>query len=205
MPEFAEPLSDRYLAALSYAADLHRTQVRKGSSVPYLTHLMSVSSLVWEDGGDEDAAIAALLHDAVEDQGGLPVLEEIRSRFGERVASIVAACSDSGLSPDEVPGVKRPWLERKTEYLARLEEETDEAVLLVSAADKLHNCRSLLRSLRRSGPSAFEPFSAPPDGVVWYYRSCSLILARKFRSSASVLELSRVVPDLELYLPPSTE
>ncbi len=125
-------LNERFDQALNYAIQLHADQLRKGSGVPYLAHLLSVTALVLEDGGSEDEAIAALLHDAVEDQGGLATLEEIRSKFGTHVADIVAGCTDSFEDP------RPPWKQRKDRYLQHLAQATPE-VRRVSLADKLHN------------------------------------------------------------------
>ncbi|MFM8322898.1 MAG: HD domain-containing protein [Chloroflexota bacterium] len=165
------PLSPRFDEALLYASRLHRDQLRKGSQVPYLAHLMGVSALVIEDGGDEDQAIAGLLHDAVEDQGGQPTLDEIRRRFGERVAFIVAGCTDSFESP------KPPWRERKERYLAHLRQAPPD-VRRVSLADKLYNARAILDDLLRSGEQVWERFRGGKDGSLWYYRT----LAEEFRS-----------------------
>src|SRR5919198_6077156 len=140
-------LSSRFGEAAEYAIEVHRGQVRKGNDVPYVAHLFAVASMVLEDGADEDVAIAALLHDAAEDQGGEGRLRDIRDRFGGRVAQIVEACSDTLASP------KPPWKERKEAYLKRLANEDDRGVLLVSLADKLHNARSLLRDLNTLGDS----------------------------------------------------
>jgi (p)ppGpp synthase/HD superfamily hydrolase len=158
------PLGQRFDDALVYAVDLHRGQPRKGRDVPYASHLLGVTSLVIEEGGTEDQAIAALLHDAVEDQGGLQTLLEIRARFGDHVGDIVEACTDSFEQP------KPPWRERKEAYLAHLPEAPRDA-LLVSVADKVHNARSILIDLRSEGPAVFERFKAGRDGVLWYYRT----------------------------------
>src|SRR6516225_1975373 len=130
-------LNQRFNLAFELASGLHHTQTRKGTPVPYIGHLMAVCALVLEAGGDEDQAIAALLHDAVEDQGGLPTLETIRRLFGQRVADTVEACSDSTSSD---PKDKLPWRQRKESYLQHLPTATPD-VVLVSAADKLHNAR----------------------------------------------------------------
>jgi (p)ppGpp synthase/HD superfamily hydrolase len=192
-------LSSRFDDALTYASRLHARQVRKGTRIPYVSHLLSVAALVLEHGGDEDQAIAGLLHDAVEDQGGQPRLEEIRQRFGERVAGIVEACSDS----DEAdPTKKVSWRERKERYLEHLREAPPE-VLLVSAADKLHNARAILADYRTVGESLWSRFSPGRhdvrdgrDAVLWYYRA----LVEIFLSSgpaALAEELARVVDELE--------
>ena len=147
-------LSQRFDAAFKLASDLHRTQTRKSTQIPYLSHLMAVSALVLENGGSEDEAIAGLLHDAVEDQGGPATLELIRQEFGDVVAEMVSALSDT----DEIP--KPPWGARKEAYLRHLEDATP-AVLRVSAADKLHNVRSILRDYAVFGEDLWNRFSGP--------------------------------------------
>ncbi len=171
------------------AARLHAGQVRKGTEIPYISHLLGVASLVFEYGGDEDTAIAGLLHDAVEDQGGAATLERIREEFGERVAGIVGACTDSMTEP------KPPWRERKQAYLARIPGKSY-AARLVSAADKLYNARSILRDYRSLGESVWDRFKGGRDGVLWYYRS--LVDALKQEGPEDLaLELDRVVLELE--------
>lgn len=156
-------LSDRFVEGFAFAFELHRAQRRKGSGVPYVSHLMGVSALVLEFGGDEDLAIAGLLHDAVEDQGGAPTLAEIRRRFGDRVAAVVAGCTDA----DTIP--KPPWRERKERYLAHLETAHPD-VRLVSCCDKIHNARTILEDFRALGDEVFERFSQPKKSTLWYYR-----------------------------------
>jgi len=173
--------------AFTYALALHGAQVRKGGPVPYVSHLLAVASIVIEDGGDEDQVVSALLHDAVEDQGGEPRLEDIVHRFGERVAEIVRACSDS---LNEDPRDKAPWADRKAAYLARLAEESDEGILRVSLGDKLHNARAIA-SDAAADPGAWGRFNAPPDRIAAYYRACHEVLARR-------LPRSRFLPDLAL-------
>jgi (p)ppGpp synthase/HD superfamily hydrolase len=175
--------------ALAYATEVHAGQSRKGTSVPYVSHVLAVCALVLEDGGGEDEAIAALLHDAVEDGGGQPVLDEIRRRFGDRVAEIVWACSDT----DETP--KPPWKERKARYIAHVRAAGPDA-RRVSCADKLHNARSILRDYRALGERLWDRFNAPPEDQLWYYRA----LLEAFRQpdrSPLVDELERVVSELE--------
>lgn len=157
-------LTARYDEALAYASALHRTQLRKGTNIPYLSHLLSVSALVMEHGGSEDQAIAALLHDAPEDQGGRATLEEIRDRFGEKVAKIVAECTDCWTRP------KPPWRERKKAYLSKLPHK-DPDTLLVALADKVHNSRTIRANYRMVGDKIWERFSGGKDGTLWYYRS----------------------------------
>ncbi|HEY7246990.1 MAG TPA: HD domain-containing protein [Xanthobacteraceae bacterium] len=170
-------LTDRFDRALLYATHVHGGQVRKGTSTPYVAHLLAVSATVLEYGGDEDLAIAALLHDSVEDQGGKGRLEDVRNRFGDRVAGVVAACSDS-LADTAKGERKADWQKRKEAYLAHLD-TADEDVLRVSLADKVHNARAILRDLRKPdvGESIWSRFSQPRERMIWYYRA----LAEKFR------------------------
>jgi (p)ppGpp synthase/HD superfamily hydrolase len=160
-------LTQRFNDALVFAAELHATQTRKGpDQIPYVSHLLGVASLVIEAGGDEDMAIAALLHDAVEDQGGYETLDRIRERFGERVAHIVEGCTD------DFSGHNRtPWCERKVRYIKHLREEADEEVRIVSLADKVHNARTILLDFIEHGDSVFHRFRGHKDGSMWYYRS----------------------------------
>ena len=156
----------RLAGALAAAERLHAGHKRKGTQVPYVSHLLAVAGLVLEGGGDEDAVVAALLHDAVEDAGGPPTLEAIRSEFGERVAAIVAACSDT----DEDP--KPPWRERKAAYLRHLRDDAlPDGALLVSLADKLHNARAIVADLREHGDALWARFNErDPAAQLWYYR-----------------------------------
>lgn len=158
------PLGPRFLRAFLFAAEKHRGQPRKASTIPYIAHLMGVASLVLEAGGGEDLAIAALLHDVVEDCGGAPMLKEVRRRFGARVARIVEGCTDADVYP------KPPWRERKEKYIARLCGE-DADTRLVSAADKLNNVRSILSDYRSIGESVWSRFNGGRDGTLWYYRT----------------------------------
>ena len=182
-------LTKRFDEAFLFAHELHGRQVRKGTQVPYIAHLMSVAALVIEDGGDEDQAIAALLHDAAEDQGGLETLEEIRTRFGDTVSAIVRGCSDTFANP------KPPWRARKDAYLHHLETASP-AVRRVSLADKLHNARTLLSDLRIDGISTFERFRGGKEGTLWYYHSLVNIF-EKTSESPMVYELAQVVDELE--------
>jgi (p)ppGpp synthase/HD superfamily hydrolase len=189
-PSFNQPrLTPRFEEALVYATRLHARQKRKGTEIPYVTHLMSVAALVLEDGGGEDEAIAALLHDAVEDQGGKATREEIRRRFGDRVAHIVDGCTDA----DGIP--KPPWQERKERYIEHVRHAPPE-VRRVSVADKLHNARTILADFRQDGGTVWARFSGGKEGTLWYYRT----LAQVFREAGSgfmVEELNRVVSELE--------
>lgn len=161
-------LSERFLEAFAMAYKLHNHQTRKGSNTPYVSHLMAVSSLVLENGGSENQAIAALLHDAVEDQGGWDTLKEIKDRFGDEVANLVDGCTDAYTHP------KPPWKERKVTYLEKLRTAPD-SVVLISLSDKVHNARSILHDLQRMGESVWDKFSGGKNGTLWYYQSLANI------------------------------
>jgi len=177
-------LTARYRDALALAFELHQHQARKGSGVPYVAHVLGVSSLVLEHGGDEDEAIAALLHDAVEDQGGAATLARIADAFGARVAEIVRGCSDSMGEP------KPPWRERKEQYLAHLV-SASASIRLVSSCDKLYNARTILADLRAGSP-VWERFTGGRDGSLWYYGA----LAAELAGTSVGDELGRVVAEL---------
>jgi (p)ppGpp synthase/HD superfamily hydrolase len=189
------PLSERFDEALLFASRHHRDQLRKGSRVPYMTHLMSVSALVMEHGGSEDQAIAALLHDAVEDapagQGGA-VLADIGSRFGDVVAAIVRACSD-GL--DESGNRSGSWPERKRPYVAGLAHKTLDA-LLVTAADKTHNGLCIAADVRRYGPDFWSTFNASRDELLWYYTSVERAVAERLPGHSIAAALRQAVDEL---------
>ena len=155
-------LTERFQSALAFATELHRHQRRKGTSIPYVSHLLGVASIALEIGADEDQAIAALLHDAVEDQGGAACLEEIRNRYGDRVAGIVSDCTDADVEP------KPPWRGRKEAYIASLAHKPKDS-LLVSLADKTHNARAILDDLVVHGPALWQRFTGGRDGSLWYY------------------------------------
>ncbi len=182
-------LSSRFREALGLAAFLHADQWRKGTDIPYVAHLLAVSSLVLEHGGSEDAAIAGLLHDSVEDQGGRTVLEQIASRFGPSVAAIVEACSDSTETP------KPPWRARKERYIAHLAGVTRET-LLVSLADKLHNARSILSDYRQIGEVLWERFQGGKDGTLWYYNALLVAFEERDEHGRLVEQFRRVVMEL---------
>ena len=178
-------LSGRFDDAFRYAHEVHASQQRKGTNAPYIAHLMGVASIVLDDGGSEDEAIAALLHDAAEDHGGRPRLEDIRRRFGDAVARIVEDCTDSWDT------AKRPWAERKQAYIQHAR-TLPPSSLRVSAADKVHNSYAILRDLRNSGETVWERFNAAADDVVSYYEH----LVRSFREAGSsplADELDRIV------------
>lgn len=201
-----KPLKPPYLGprlqrAFRYAAEKHAGQTRKQSAVPYLSHLMAVAALVLEAGGDEDMAIAALLHDVVEDCGGMPRLREIRKKFGARVAKIVEGCTDSFGEP------KPEWVERKKDYLREVK-HADVETRLVSASDKLHNVRTILADYRQDGEAIWAKFSGKKEGTLWYYRALSDEYRRR-NPNRITRELDLAVAELERMVgkrpPPSKE
>ena len=182
-------LTRRFDDALLYAHAAHASQSRKGTGVPYIGHLLGVASIVIDDGGSEDEAIAALLHDAAEDAGGRERLADIRSHFGPVVAKIVEDCTDSFKTP------KEPWAERKQKYVKHAR-TLDASSLRVSAADKVHNSYAILRDLRNVGEKVWDRFSAGPDDVLAYYQG----LVRSYREAGGsklVDELERIVRGIE--------
>ncbi|NHC33144.1 HD domain-containing protein [Scytonema millei] len=182
-------LSSRFTEALTYATELHANQVRKSSGVPYISHLLGVTSIALEYGANEDEAIAALLHDAIEDQGGAATREEIRRRFGNTVTDIVDACTDAEIIP------KPPWKQRKEAYIATIPQASP-SIILVSAADKLHNARSILKDYRTLGETVWQRFKGGKDGTLWYYRAVVEAFIAKGKTPI-VTELERVVAELE--------
>lgn len=183
-------LSERFSEALTYATHLHSKQTRKGSGVPYIAHLLGVASIALEYGANEEEAIAALLHDAIEDQGGDATRQEIRRRFGDTVTAIVDGCTDSETIP------KPPWRERKEAYIAHISSASP-SVLLVSCADKLYNARSILQDYRIVGEEIWQRFTGGKIGTLWYYKA--LVKAfRQVKITPLVAELERVVVELEL-------
>jgi (p)ppGpp synthase/HD superfamily hydrolase len=166
-------LGPRFSDALAFASEIHGEQLRKGTSIPYIAHLLAVTALTIEAGANEDTAIAALLHDAVEDQGGRPTLERIRARFGQAVAEIVESCSDTDVDP------KPPWRERKESYVAAIAHKSTSA-LLVSLADKVHNAGAILDDYQLVGEEIWSRFTGGRDGTLWYYRA----LVEAFRARA---------------------
>lgn len=181
-------LSERFEDALVFATRLHADQTRKGTTTPYVSHLLAVASLVIEHGGDEDEAIAALLHDAVEDQGGRETLDRIRERFGDAVADIVDACTDTFEDP------KPDWRTRKEAYIASISGKSL-AARRVSVADKLHNARAILSGYRAIGAELWNRFTGKREGTCWYYQS----LAEQFHMTGPeglASELAGVVTEL---------
>lgn len=189
MTQTSIELSKRFEQAFIYANHLHAKQVRKMSGVPYMAHLLSVAALVLEDGGSEDEAIAALLHDAVEDQGGLPTRAAIYEQFGDRVGEIVDGCTERRTLP------KPPWKERKLQYLNNLRHASTE-VLRVSLADKLHNVRSLLADWQWYGDRVWDEFNSSPKEKLWFYQSLVQIYSQSFESRM-LDELKQLVTKLQ--------
>ena len=184
-------LGDRFTEALVYATQLHSQQIRKGSGVPYISHLLSVTALVLEDGGDEDQAIAALLHDAIEDQGGDKTRQEIKAKFGDRVVNIVNGCTDSEVIP------KPPWKERKQQYIDKMRHASFE-VRRVSMADKLHNLRSILADYHRGDLDIWSKFKGGREGILWYYSSL-IEISRQAGSNYLAKECDRTIKQLEQF------
>lgn len=189
-------LTERFDRALLYARHVHDGQIRKGTTIPYVAHLLAVAATVLEYGGSEDMAIAALLHDAVEDQGGERRLLDIRNRFGPRVADIVQSCSDSFVNSAAGQN-KEDWHTRKTRYIEHLN-AADPDTLLVSLADKIHNARSILRDLRRPdiGTSVWARFKSSRQDTLWYYRALAKAFQRLKPGQLSD-ELAEIVDALE--------
>jgi (p)ppGpp synthase/HD superfamily hydrolase len=182
-------LTDRFGEALTLAERAHRAQTRKCTDIPYVAHLLAVAAIVLEYGGDEDQAIAALLHDVVEDQGGAEMAGKVRARFGDRVAEIVLACTDTDTLP------KPPWRARKEAWVAAIETEREDA-LIVTMADKLHNATAIIEDHRQIGDAIWDRFNGGREGTLWYYRALSDALGRR-RPGALADRLERTVTELE--------
>jgi len=181
------PYGEKFEEALVCACRLHKDQVRKGTSIPYITHLLAVASIVGENGGTEEEVVAALLHDAPEDQGGKATLENIRTNFGDEVAKTVDGCTDTYEDP------KPPWRERKERYLAHLA-SAPAPVRLVSSADKLHNARAVLSDYRELGEDLWTRFNGGKEGTLWYYRA----IVDTLRGDGPIIEeLDRIVAEIE--------
>jgi (p)ppGpp synthase/HD superfamily hydrolase len=176
-------LTEKYSEAVLYASTLHRGQTRKGNDIAYVAHLLGVSALVLEARGDEDQAIAALLHDAAEDQGGQPTIDVIEGKFGSRVSGIVKACSDSLA---ENPGEKASWLVRKTEHIAKLAVAVDD-VIIVAMADKVHNARAIVSDLSIHGTKTWTKFNASSEQILWYYTS-NLLVAQERKAPRFLID-----------------
>ncbi len=182
-------MTDRFREALALATELHAGQFRKGTTIPYISHLLAVAAIALEFGATEDEAIAALLHDAIEDAGGAAAREEIRRRFGDAVVAIVEGCTDAEVIP------KPPWRERKEAYIAHIP-QASVPIRLVSMADKLHNVQSVLRDYRVCGEEVWSRFRGGRGGTLWYYRA----LVDAFRQAGAnplLGELDRAVTELE--------
>jgi len=182
-------LSPKFEEALVYATRVHGGQLRKKTRIPYIGHLLGVTAIAMEYGANETEAIAALLHDAVEDCGGVERQREIEEKFGPEVGEIVAGCTDSDQTP------KPPWRERKEKYIAHLK-TASAATRLVSTSDKLHNCRAIVHNLREEGESVWDRFKTGKEGALWYYRSLVTAFCEHGRS-ALIDELDRVVTEME--------
>src|SRR5665213_945083 len=195
MPQkLKQPLTSKFDDALLLASQLHREQARKGTQIPYISHLLAVSAFVLEYGGTETQAIAALLHDAVEDCGGKPTLVKIEVQFGPDVAAIVEARTDSFEE-----GPKRGWKERKEEYLQHLR-HCDSASLIVVAADKLHNLLSIQRDFQRIGNDLWLRFNAGPDDQMWYYDSVIEILKERLDNHPIVSTLKKTLTNVRRHM-----
>ena len=181
-------LTEKFNKALSYAEKLHREQKRKGTNIPYISHLMIVSAIVLEYGGTEEEAIAALLHDAIEDQGGETTFKNIRSQFGKNIASIVLECSDTWESP------KPPWLARKEHFIKSLKEKNSSS-LLVSLADKTHNAEAILSDYLDVGEEVWLRFNGGKEGTLWYYSELSISFNKLLNGKLSQ-RLNKVVEKL---------
>ena len=189
-------LSPKFTEALFYAGEIHGRQRRKGSGIPFLAHLLGVASIVLEDGGDEEEGIAALLHDAIEDHPREGKTEkEILERFGERVHRVVLGCTDT----DPKGGRKGSWESRKKKFIDHLRHEADPDVLLVAAADKLYNARSIINDMRLVGDDVWSRFSVPKDKTLWYYREVTQALKEQLPRSPGrlVRELEGIVWAME--------
>ena len=195
MTKPATYLTERFHLAAKYATFWHRHQVRKSTDLTYILHPLGVASLVLEAGGNEDEAIAALLHDVPEDCGGQIMLDEIEALFGPRVAEIVAGCSDT-LVEDRAN--KAPWRNRKSDHIKHIRNSDDKGLHLVTGADKLHNARSIVTDLQISGQDVWNRFNATQDDILWYYTEMLKVLTEKSVSNAilaplnSSIELMRV-------------
>jgi len=187
-------LTERFEKALMYAAQLHSLQVRKQTDIPYVSHLLSVAALVLEDGGNEDEAIAALLHDAVEDQGGMTTRKVILQHFGEKVTAIVDGCTESSVTP------KPPWRDRKLRYLQQISQGSV-SLRRVALADKVHNARSILTEKRQKGEAVWEKFSGGKEGTLWFYSAFLEIYQSDSFKSVLLAELNQAVFQLKNSLP----
>jgi (p)ppGpp synthase/HD superfamily hydrolase len=188
-------LTERFTDTLVYATQLHATQTRKGKSTPYIAHLLSVTALVLEDEGSENEAIAALLHDALEDQPGKTSPEKILQQFGQPVLDLILACTDT---PEGYQGgPKPPWKERKEKYLSHLRDSVSPEVLRLTMADKLHNLRDLVSDYRIQGEEVWSRFNAGKEEQLWFFRSLLDILNNKMPKSKMVSDFQQTFHELE--------
>jgi (p)ppGpp synthase/HD superfamily hydrolase len=209
MPEHGTTvtLSPKFTEALLYAGELHGRQRRKGSGIPFMAHLLGVTAIVMEDGGDEEEGIAALLHDAVEDHPRAGLTErEIGERFGARVHAIVMGCTEPDPHALE-DGTKGPWEGRKQGYIDYLRTAAATDVLRVATADKLYNARSIINDMRLVGEEVWSRFSVPKAKTLWYYRQVTdaLVAATPPDRSRLVRELAGIVRALERGVQPLVE
>lgn len=181
-------LTEKFETALIYATRLHANQYRKVSNTPYISHLLSVAALVLEAGGTEEEAIAGLLHDSIEDQGGKQTREEIRQLFGEQIVTIIDGCTECDTHP------KPPWQERKNKYLENIRQASP-SIQKVSLADKLHNARSLLSDWQQHGDIIWQQFKAGKTSTLWFYQQL-LQVYQANGSSAMVEEFAHIVHNL---------
>lgn len=181
-------LTEKFEYALIYATRLHAQQVRKVTGVPYISHLLSVAALVLEDGGTEEEAIAALLHDALEDQNHPTLRQDIKQHFGDEVLTIVEGCTECDMFP------KPPWCDRKLRYLEHLR-DASVSVRRVALADKLHNARSLLADWQRLGDSIWQEFRQGKAGTLWFY-NCLLEIFQEPSASVMRQELQEIIEQL---------
>lgn len=192
-------LTERFAEAARWAAELHRDHYRKGDNIPYVSHLFAVAALVLEDGGSEDEAIGALLHDSVEDNK--TTFAAVRDKFGDAVMDIVKACSDTDSGDDEMVESKKPWRERKEAYIAHLRDpQTADDALRVSNADKVHNARCILADYRRVGDQLwqrFNPDAQSADTQLWYYEQLAEVFATRRGNTPLAIELRALVDDLK--------
>jgi (p)ppGpp synthase/HD superfamily hydrolase len=185
--------SRQFEKALIYATRAHGNQTRKKTGIPFIAHILGVTAIALEYGATETEAIGALLHDTVEDCGGVERLRDIQERFGDAVARIVDGCTDTYETP------KPPWLERKRAYIEHLK-DSDSSTRLVSASDKMHNTRAILAELRRNGLEVFERFAGKKDGTLWYYRALVTAFRQHRDHTDLVDELDRVVSGIEKFV-----
>ncbi len=183
-------LTERFHLAVKYATFWHRHQVRKSTDLTYILHPLGVASLVLEAGGNEDEAIAALLHDVPEDCGGQVMIEEIEALFGPRVAEIVAGCSDT-LVEDRAN--KPDWRVRKQNHIDEIKASSDMGLHLVTAADKLHNARAIVTDLQNDGPIVWNRFNAGQEDILWYYTEMLKVLQAKSVSKTIITPLEKSI------------